>query len=233
MKNAIPNHIAIIMDGNGRWAKAHRMPKLIGHKKGAETAKNVIKACMDLGIPYLTLYAFSFENWNRPEQEVNDLMELLRIYLQNEIETLHKNNVKLRILGDISKLPLDIQKEVLRCQDVTKNNNAINVSIALSYGSRQEIVQAVQSIIRDVLSRKLTVEEVNVNKFTNYLYTYNIPEPDLLIRTSGEQRLSNFLLWQLAYTELFFTETLWPDFTIENLNSAITEFRTRERRYGG
>ncbi|AIL65725.1 Undecaprenyl pyrophosphate synthase [Rickettsiales bacterium Ac37b] len=232
MIKLIPNHVAIIMDGNGRWARAHNIPKLLGHKKGAETAKTIIKACIDLGIPCLTLYAFSSENWNRPEQEVNDLMELLRIYLQDEVEALHKNNVKLRIIGDVGKLPLDVQTEVLKCQDLTKDNNAINVNIALSYGSRQEIIIAVRRIAKDILAGKLNLEEIDIDKFSDYLYTYSMPDPDLLIRTSGEQRLSNFLLWQSAYTELFFTDILWPDFTKEDLNHAITEFQTRERRYG-
>lgn len=233
MIKTIPNHLAIIMDGNGRWARAHNMPKLFGHKKGAETAKNIIKACIDLTIPYLTLYAFSCENWNRPQAEINDLMELLRIYLEDETETLNKNNVKLRIIGDISKLPLDVQKEILKCENLTKDNKAINVNIALSYGGRQEIVMAMQKIANEIFAGKLSIEEIDINKFSNYLYTTKIPDPDLLIRTSGEQRLSNFLLWQSAYTELFFTDTLWPDFTKEDLNDAIKEFQTRERRYGG
>lgn len=228
----MPNHIAIIMDGNGRWAKAKGLPKIMGHKKGSEVVRNIIKTCIELNIQYLTLYAFSSENWNRPTHEVNDLMELLRFYLQAELENLQTNKIRLRIIGDINKLPEDVKLAIKNCEELTKHNNAVNLNIALSYGSRQEIINAVKNIANDIIKGKILPDDIDEQSFANYLYTNGIPEPDLLIRTSGEQRLSNFLLWQSAYTELFFTNILWPDFQPENLKEAITEFQNRERRYG-
>ncbi len=224
----IPRHVAIIMDGNGRWANKRNLPKIAGHKKGAESVKQTIESCQENGVEYLTLYAFSSENWQRPVDEVEGLMELLRFYLGKELNKIHTNGVCLKIIGDRSKLSDSINKQIMGAEKLTKNNTKLTLIIALSYGSRQEIIEAVKSIC----AAKLKPEQIKEETFEKYLYTFGIPQPDLLIRTSGEQRLSNFLLWQLAYTELFFTDILWPDFKKENFVEAIEEFATRERRYG-
>ncbi len=226
------NHIAIIMDGNGRWAEARHLPRSVGHKKGAENVKEIIKTCMQHNVHYLTLYTFSSENWNRPEQEISDLMNLLRFYLDSELEELHRNGVKIKVLGDRQTLPRDICRKMEEAEKRTQHNAEIQVNIALSYGSRQEIVQATQAIAADVQSGKLALEDINDFVMGRYLYTARMPDPDLLIRTGGEVRLSNFLLWQSAYTELYFTDVLWPDFIGEDLEKAIADFHTRERRFG-
>lgn len=221
-------HIAVIMDGNGRWSKKHNVPTALGHKAGAEAAKKLLVNCLKLKIPFLTLYAFSSENWMRSEEEVNNLVELLRIYLVNEIDLLMKHDVRVRIIGQIDKFPLDVQKLISETEEKTKNNVKLNLQLALSYGGREEIVSACKKIIE----ANVKIDKLNEKEFTKYLYASEIPDPDLLIRTSGESRVSNFLLWQLAYTELYFTKTLWPDFNNSHFKKAIENFYKRERRYG-
>ena len=225
-------HIAIIMDGNGRWAKKHGLPTVMGHKKGAEVARKMLIACMKLKIPYLTLYTFSSENWQRSPEEVSDLIGLLKFYLANELPLLVKKNIRVKIIGNVAKFPQDVIDLINRCEEETKNNDAIFLQIALSYGGREEIVHAQKKLLLDIKSARLKVEEINEDIFKEYLYTASIPDPDLLIRTSGEYRISNFLLWQLAYTELYFTKTLWPDFTKAHLVKAIINYKKRDRRYG-
>jgi len=223
----IPKHIAIIMDGNGRWASRRGLPRSVGHKQGAEAARKVVRAAGHHGVEYLTLFGFSSENWNRPEKEIRDLMQLLRYYLRSETAGLHENNVKLRVIGDRSRFDPDIVEMIESAETLTKNNNGITMIMALNYGGRQDILQAIHKAIQNPDKAK-SIEE----QFTNHLMTAGIPDPDLLIRTSGEQRISNFLLWQCAYTEFVFTETLWPDFGKDDLEAAIAEFAGRERRYG-
>jgi len=225
-------HIAIIMDGNGRWAKQRGLPTAVGHKNGAEAARRILIACLKLKIPCLTLYTFSSENWQRDPDEVNDLMELLKFYLANELHLLIEQKVRIKIIGDKSKFSSDIVTLIERCEEATKNNDRLYLQIALSYGAREEIVEAQKKLLLDVISAKIKVEELDEELFENYLYTANIPDPDLLIRTSGEYRLSNFLLWQSAYTELYFTRALWPDFNETHLKRAIASYYKRERRYG-
>ncbi len=228
----IPIHVAIIMDGNGRWAKARGLPRILGHKKGAETLHNTLESCMKLGIKYLTIYAFSSENWNRPAIEVTDLMELLRTFLDKEIANLHKNGIKLRVIGDLSKLANDIRTQIEAAEKLTENNTKFNLIVALSYGARQEIMQAARKLVKMAISGQVSMDTIDESAISSLLYTHTIPDPDLLIRTAGEQRLSNFLLWQSAYTELYFTPVLWPDFTSEHLHTAVIEYSNRERRYG-
>lgn len=225
-------HIAIIMDGNGRWAKKKNLPTALGHKQGAEAARKVIMACLKMKIPYLTLYTFSSENRYRDINEVNDLMDLLRIYLSNEIEMLVKHGVKVRIIGDRSLLPKDIIELINECEDKTNLNKALVLQLALSYGAREEIVDAQKRLFTDLISGKIEVCDIDKEVFSTYLYTAGVADPDLLIRTSGEYRVSNFLLWQIAYTELYFTKVLWPDFNKVHLSRAINNYYKRERRYG-
>jgi undecaprenyl diphosphate synthase len=220
-----PNHIAIIMDGNGRWAAARKLPRVMGHRAGMEALKRTLRAVRERGVEFLTVYAFSAENWDRPESEISDLMELLRVYLRGELAELHRDGVRLKFIGDHSRLPQDVQNMISESTALTANNTAGTLIIALSYGGRQEIVQAAQRLAQ----QGAPVTEEN---FAAALNTAGIPDPDLLIRTSGEMRLSNFLLWQTAYTEFVFTETLWPDFGAKDLDAAITEYQQRERRYG-
>ena len=201
-------HIAIIMDGNSRWAKQRNLPTAIGHKHGAEAARRTLIGCLKLKIPYLTLYTFSSENWQRDPQEVNDLMTLLKLYLSNELDLLIEQKIRVRVIGDKNRFSADIIQLIERCEEETKHNERLNLQIALSYGGREEIIQAQKKLFSDIISAKLEVNKLNEELFTNYLYTKDIPDPDLLIRTSGEYRISNFLLWQLAYTELYFTKTL-------------------------
>jgi undecaprenyl diphosphate synthase len=228
----VPKHIAIIMDGNGRWAKRRGLPRTAGHKKGADTVRRVIEACGEHRIGHLTLYAFSSENWQRSEQEVRDLMSLLRFYLEKELPYLHKNDIRVQVIGERGKLSDDIRKKIEDAEQLTENNRALTLSIALSYGSHQEIARAMRLIGEEIASGALTPSDINEELIASYLYTANLPAPDLLIRTGGEQRLSNFLLWQTAYTELYFTDTLWPDFSKEDFIAALSEYATRERRYG-
>jgi len=227
-----PTHVAIIMDGNGRWAKSRFLPRNAGHKKGMETVRSVVRAAGELGIRYLTLFGFSSENWKRPQSEISDLMGLLRIYLQREVKSLHEQNVRLRIIGDRTKLAKDIQDKLVEVEALTEKNTGLTLCIALSYGSRNEIVLAAQKIAEKLQAGVITSEEITEEAFSAALFTHDVPDPDVLIRTSGEQRISNFLLWQIAYTELVFVDTLWPDFTKTDLIHALREFGQRERRYG-
>ncbi|GJL84853.1 MAG: isoprenyl transferase [Micavibrio sp.] len=226
-KENIPIHIAVIMDGNGRWASKRGLPRSAGHKKGAEAAKRTVKAAADLGVEYITLFGFSSENWRRPETEIKDLMQLLRYYLRSETADMHKNNVKLRVIGDRTKFDDDIIELIESAESLTVDNDGITMIMALNYGGRDDIKQAVEAVIRNPDSAK-SIEE----QFTSHLMTAGIPDPDILIRTSGEQRISNFLLWQCAYTEFVFTDVLWPDFGKSDLEAALAEYAGRERRYG-
>lgn len=227
-----PTHVAVIMDGNGRWAKARGLPRVFGHRAGADAVREVVMGCRELGVRYLTLYAFSSENWKRPASEVGDLMELLRLYIRRELDELDRNGVRIRIIGDRSRLPADIVDLVERAETVTADNRELNLIVALNYGSHNEILQACRRIAEQVKAGELQPEQIDETLFRRYLLTADIPDPDLLIRTSGEQRLSNFLLWQSAYTELVFVDTLWPDFRRKDLAEAIDEFHRRERRFG-
>jgi undecaprenyl diphosphate synthase len=231
----LPQHVAIIMDGNGRWATRRGLPRVAGHRQGVEALREVIRTSDELGIKYLTLYAFSTENWKRPAAEIDALMSLLVEYLRKEIRELNSNNVKISVLGQVEAFPTVAQREIANAVELTKNNTGLNVNIALNYGGRAEIVRAVKAIARDVLDKKISIDDIDERFFSNYLYTANIPDPDLLIRTSGEFRLSNFLLYQIAYTELVFTapDVLWPDFDKKAYLEAIMEYQRRQRRYGG
>lgn len=225
-------HIAIIMDGNRRWAKKHGMPQSFGHKKGAENVVTITRAMKESGVKYLTLYAFSTENWQRSQEEVDTLMQLLRDYLDKEFKEIMENNVRIIFIGERNMLTEDIQQKMAKIEKESANNNDLTLCIALSYGSRQEILSAVKKAMALVSDKKAKPEDMTLEKFSTLLYTADIPDPDILIRTSGEQRISNYLLWQLAYTELFFTSTLWPDFDKAELMDIIQKFSTRERRYG-
>jgi undecaprenyl diphosphate synthase len=228
-----PQHVAIIMDGNGRWAKARGLPRVAGHRRGADAVRRVIRGAGELGVPVLTLFAFSTENWGRPADEVSDLMGLLRHYLRHELEELGRNGARLRVIGDRDRLAKDIVKDISDAEARTRANTRIDVNICINYGSRDEILRATRNLARKVAAGEITVEQIDDSRFERELLTAGVPDPDLLIRTSGEQRISNFLLWQCAYAELVFVDTLWPDFGKEHLERAIAEFRKRERRYGG
>lgn len=232
-ENNIPKHIAIIMDGNGRWAKKRKLPRTMGHKAGVETIRRVIKEAHILGIKYLTLYAFSTENWKRPDEEVSALMKLLVEYLRSELAELNKNGVVIKVSGDISKLPKEAQNEILEAIEVTKNNKGIVLNIAFNYGGRDEIIRAVKLLCEEVKCGNINSENIDEEVFENFLYTKNIPDPDLIIRPSGEQRISNFLLWQCAYSEFWYSNVCWPDFKEEHLRKAIYDYQQRDRRYGG
>ena len=229
----IPNHVAIIMDGNGRWATARGLSRTEGHKKGAEAAQRVVEAARDLGIPYITLFSFSSENWNRPQGEIEDLMNLLRYYLAKETDEMKKNGARLMVIGDRARLPADIVSIIQKIEKETEGNRRITVVIALSYGGRQDIVFAARELARLAKADKVDIEKIDEDIFSRYLMTRGIPDPDLMIRTSGESRISNFLMWQLAYAELFFTNTLWPDFGKADMEEAVAFFNGRDRRYGG
>ncbi len=230
--NHLPQHIAIIMDGNGRWAKERGYDRIFGHQNGVSSVREVTEAAAEMGIKYLTLYAFSTENWGRPQQEVDALMELLIDTIEKETPTLNKNNVSLKAIGDMSRLPSTAAAKLQRCIDETAVNNGLKLVLALSYSSRWEITNAMKKISNLVCSGILKPEDINDDIIAGYLTTNSIPDPDLLIRTSGEYRISNFLLWQIAYTELYFTQTHWPDFRKENFYNAIYDFQQRERRFG-
>lgn len=230
--NKLPNHIAIIMDGNGRWAQRKGKFRVFGHQNGVLPVKECAEAAADLGVKYLTLYAFSKENWNRPQEEINALMSLLVKTIHQEIETLQKNKIKLFAIGDLDSLPEETRSELENAIQATSNNNRLTLTLALSYGSRFEILEAVRKIATDVNSGLIQINDLEENVFESYLYTNKIPNPELLIRTSGELRISNFLLWQIAYSELYFTKKLWPDFRREDLYKAIVEYQKRERRFG-
>ncbi|HTQ65214.1 MAG TPA: isoprenyl transferase [Puia sp.] len=228
----LPRHIAIIMDGNGRWAREKGQDRLYGHYHGVESVRNIVEGCAELGIGYLTLYAFSTENWDRPQYEVEGLMELLVETIRKEVAELNKNNIKLHVIGDINMLPQNAKKELNEALDITRNNTGLNLIMALSYSSRWEIAEALKRIALDVRSGKLEPSDITQKTMQEYLCTKTFPDPELMIRTSGEYRISNFLLYQLAYTELYFTSVLWPDFRKENLYEAIIDFQNRERRFG-
>jgi undecaprenyl diphosphate synthase len=228
----LPRHIAIIMDGNGRWAKARGLPRIAGHRRGAEAVRRTLVAAGEIGIPYLTLFGFSSENWQRPHHEVDDLMGLLRHYLRGEIAGLQKNGVRLRVIGDRARLSPDIVAMIADAEALTRDNSGVNLTVALSYGGRAEIVAAARAIAGTVAAGRLAVADIDEDLIAGHLFTAELPDPDLLIRTSGEQRISNFLLWQCAYAELVFTKTLWPDFGRPDLEQAIADFSVRERRYG-
>lgn len=227
-----PHHIAIIMDGNGRWAKSRGLPRTAGHKKGAEALRTILTACRDHDVRCLTVYAFSSENWKRPANEILDLMQLLRLYLQHEIKELHAHDTKLQFIGDRTQLDADIQRIIEEAESLTCNNTSFTLTVALSYGSRQELVRAVRKLASKAAKGELDPQNLTEDDISRELDTSQLPEPDLLIRTGGEQRLSNFLLWQSAYTELYFTPTLWPDFGNKEFGEALEAFAARERRYG-
>ncbi|KIL98903.1 Undecaprenyl diphosphate synthase [Paramagnetospirillum magnetotacticum MS-1] len=227
-----PAHVAIIMDGNGRWAKARGLPRTAGHKRGAEAVRRTVEAAREMGVSYLTLYAFSSENWKRPAGEITDLMGLLRLYLRNEVNSLHKNGIRLKVIGDRTRLGADIIRLIEDSEAKTAGNTALTLLLALSYGGRQEIVAAARVLAQDVADGKVAAEDVDEDAINARLSTAGIPDPDMIIRTSGEQRISNFLLWQGAYAELVFMDTLWPDFGRSELESAIRDFHGRDRRFG-
>ena len=228
----LPRHVAIIMDGNGRWAQARGLPRIAGHRHGAEAVRRTLTAAGELGIPYLTLFGFSSENWKRPLDEVDDLMGLLRHYLRGEIAELHRNGVRLRVIGELGRLSADLVTLIANAEALTRDNRGVNLTVALSYGGRAEIVAAARAIAAKVAGGSLSVAAIDEKLIAGHLFTADLPDPDLLIRTSGEQRISNFLLWQCAYAELVFTKTLWPDFGRSDLDQAIADYCGRERRYG-
>ena len=228
----IPEHIAIIMDGNGRWAEKHGKARIFGHENGVEAVRSVVEGAGEIGVKHLTLYAFSTENWDRPKSEVDALMELLVHSIENESELLMEKNVRLSTIGDLSKMPLRVKEKLDGCIKTLSKNTGLNLILALSYSSKWEIVEAVKKIVTEAIEEKIKPEMINDTLFGQYLNTAGIPDPELLIRTSGEYRISNFLLWQIAYTEFYFTEKLWPDFRKEDLFEAISDFQNRERRFG-
>ena len=228
----IPNHIAIIMDGNGRWAKERNLPRSMGHKAGVETIRIILKEAVRLGVKNLTLYAFSTENWARPKDEVGGIMKLLVTYLRKELKECNENGVKMNVLGDITRLPEECQIALHDAIDTTKNNTRINLNFALNYGGRAEIVRAFKLMTEDINKNKISVEDISEELINEYLYTKGIPDPDIIIRPSGEQRLSNFLLWQCAYSEFWYSDINWPDFKEEDLRRAICDFQNRDRRFG-
>jgi len=229
----IPEHIAIILDGNGRWAKAKGMPRNYGHAQGSKNVERICEDAYKMGVKYLTVYAFSTENWNRAKSEVDALMTLLRNYMKTCLKTARKNNMRIRVIGDIAPLDADIKSRILELQEASKDNDGLHFQIAINYGSRDEIIRAVRTIAKSVKVGELTLPEIDENLISQTLDTRGIPDPDLLIRTSGELRLSNYLLWQLAYAEFYFTEVAWPDFTKAELEKAIAHYNSRDRRYGG
>jgi len=233
LEPAAPRHVAIIMDGNGRWAKARGLPRNLGHRQGVDAVREVVRACRTLGIRYLTLYAFSSENWKRPQSEISGLMDLLRLYIRRELKELASGGVRIRVIGDRSRLAADIIDLIADAETKTRDNTILTLVIALSYGGQDEIVTACRRIAEQVAAGQLLPDQVDASVVASHLHTVGIPDPDLVIRTSGEQRLSNFLLWQSAYSELIFVDKLWPDFGQQDLAAAVAEFQRRERRYGG
>jgi len=231
-KTTLPNHIAIIMDGNGRWAKRKGFLRNLGHESGAKSVKEVVEACAEIDVKFLTLYTFSTENWNRPKLEVDLLMKLLISSLKKELKTLQKNNIKLTTIGNTKSLPNKVSSELIDVIEKTKNNTRLTLTLALSYGSREEIIKTIKEISLKVKNNLISPENIDISIINKHLYTRDLPDVDLLIRTSGEQRISNFLLWQIAYAEIYFTDVLWPDFKKENLFEAILNYQKRERRFG-
>ncbi|MCX8130087.1 MAG: isoprenyl transferase [Clostridia bacterium] len=232
-KNNLPVHIAIIMDGNGRWAKRRGLSRSLGHREGSNVLKRITEFCSDLGIKYLTVYAFSTENWKRPKSEVDKLMDLLLEYLKKAEDELSGKNIRIKVIGDKKGLPLEIQKQVERVEKFSRENTGLCLNMALNYGSRNEIINAAKLLIKDCNDGKIKVDDIDENLFSDRLYTTGIPDPDLLIRPSGEQRISNFLLWQAAYTEFWYSNVMWPDFKKEHLLEAIRDYQNRNRRFGG
>ena len=228
----LPNHVAIIMDGNGRWAKQKGLARVFGHRSGVKAVRKTVEAASEIGLKVLTLYAFSTENWSRPKKEIDALMTILIRSLNKELSTFQKNDIKLQTIGQTKNLPLKAQKKLQEVIDKTENNTSMILNLALSYGSREEIVNAIKNISKKIVNKELSVEEIDEKLINNHLYTFTLPDVDFLIRTSGEKRLSNFLLWQMAYAELFFTDVLWPDFRKEDFFEAILDFQQRERRFG-
>lgn len=231
-RERMPRHIAIIMDGNGRWARNRGFLRLAGHREGIKSVRDIVTCCREIGVKALTIYAFSAENWKRPELEVNTLMMFLEEFLRKELKTLMDNNIRFMTIGQTDKLPESVQRWLKKVIKETENNDVMVLNVALSYGGRTEIVEAIRLIARDAASGVLIPQDINSKTFSEYLYTRGLPDPDLMIRTSGETRISNFLLWQMAYTELYFTRTLWPDFRRHNLLLAILDYQHRERRFG-
>ena len=231
-KSRLPRHLAVIMDGNGRWAKKKGLFRSIGHEKGSQAVREIVETCAELPIPYLTLYAFSTENWNRPKLEVDTLMKLLVSSLKKEIKTLEENNIKLNAIGNLDALPGKAYRELLDVIEKTKTNSKMTLTLALSYGSREEIIKTIKEISLKVKNNLISPSNIDESVINNHLYTHDLPDVDLLIRTSGEHRISNFLLWQIAYAELYFTETLWPDYRKDHLFEAILNYQNRERRFG-
>jgi len=228
----LPKHIAVIMDGNGRWAKAHGKPRIFGHRNGIKAVREISEGAAEIGVKYLTLYAFSTENWNRPQIEVDALMTLLITTVRNELKTLNKNSIKLNAIGDLSRLPPKTHKTLLEGIEATSDNDRMTLTLALNYSSRWEITEAVKHVAADVQHGKIDISDINDDVIQTKLTTHNMPDPELMIRTSGERRISNYLLWQLAYAELYFTDTFWPDFNKEELHKAIVDYQSRERRFG-
>lgn len=229
----LPSHIAIIMDGNGRWAKKRLLPRTAGHREGMKRVIDIVQVASELNIKYLSLYAFSTENWKRPKEEIDGLMKLLVEYIRIELDRIHRNNIKIQTMGDLSKIPEFARKEIKRAIDTTQNNTKMVLNIGLNYGGRDEIIRGIKSLLEDIRMGKINIEEVDEGSFKNYLYTKDIPDPDLLIRPSGELRISNFMLYQIAYTEFWFSDILWPDFKEEHLYMAIIDYQRRNRRFGG
>jgi len=229
----IPRHIAFIMDGNGRWAKEKGLPRTAGHRKGVQRVKEILRAAHAQGVKAITFFAFSTENWSRPKQEIGVLMRYLDNFLDREVRDLHKNNVRFLVIGRDEPIPKSLQRKIKEAQELTRHNTGLTAVLALNYGSRQEIVDAAKKFAAEALRGEASPEELNEDTFSRYLYTAGLPDPDLLIRTSGEMRISNFLLWQLSYAELYFPKKYWPDFTVEDLAEAIREYQHRERRFGG
>lgn len=228
----LPTHLAIIMDGNGRWAQKRLLNRVLGHRKGIDAVRRVVRLCRNIGIPYLTLYAFSNENWNRPSREVSALMKLLESYLLKELPEMMENSIKLTAIGRLDLLPPSAKKTLDRCMKETENNKGMVLNLALSYGGRTEIIDAVRKVADDLKAGRVKAEEITEESFSGYLYTADMPDPDFLVRTSGEMRVSNFLLWQIAYAEIYVTDTLWPDFGEDDLINALLDFQKRERRFG-
>ncbi len=231
-KSEFPQHVAIIMDGNSRWAEARGLPRIAGHRAGAQSVKQAVEYAVEKKIKWLTLFAFSSENWQRPPQEISDLTGLLKYYLKNEVQKLNKQKIRIRVIGDITRFDTSLQKELRAVETLTKKNDTLILTLALSYGGRGEIVQAVKNVCQDILNKHADIEKLSESIFASYLFTMDIPDPDLILRTSGECRLSNFLLWQAAYSELIFIDTLWPDFNKEEFRKVINIYVRRERRFG-
>jgi len=232
-KNNIPKHVAIIMDGNGRWAKERGLPRTAGHRQGVERVREIVRAAAEIGVDTVTFFAFSTENWNRPKPEVNILLRYLSSFLGREIKELHKNNMRFKVIGREKPIPENLLKKIRQAEDKTKGNTGMTVVLALNYGARQEIIDAVKNFSQKLLKGEVSIRDLNVDSFSDYLYTRDLPEPDLLIRTSAESRLSNFLLWQLSYAELYFPRKCWPEFRRQDLEKAIEVYQKRERRFGG